>query len=702
MRAGRLPLLPMKKLFVLATAVALVGCRGCDSGVKRVKPVIGVSPVSLDFGKVKVGTSATLPVTIESQSKAELTITSAAIEGASAGSFKLGEVPATVAQLSTSKLEITFTPSNYEAYGAVLVIASSDEEHPKIEVSLTGEGAKAKISVTPECDPVRKCTGSVVVNPPSIDFGAEPFQRLLAPDPTTLPDVSIISAGDVDLVVKRIEITGADKAAFKFIGNATLPAGGLILEPTAGRTIAMQLKPTSETQQSYVAVLEIESDDADNPLIKVNLKGALRPNLPPVLCANLIKVDQGDSTVSRYDTKPFWDLLLVPPAGGYDFGKSREVQPNSYVTFSALSDPDETKCTTDPEDGRAGVEYLWEPLSWPNGAVPLTINGNKNSQATMRVGALTGEYVVKLTVTDVQKHATTTTLKFTVAIRQDLVAQVSWIGYPNIDLDVHLVRPSSQTTTDPFSGAFSFFEEAPTSKTCGDINGWAANYKRTNTGVDFDWGDPGTADDPKLNLDEQGGSVTPVENVSVNYPEDDPRCATGPCRYKVMVHYFKDARNALPDGGTPGPCQVNGTSCKDGERCNCTDTATRCVANDAPNASAPTGAGKCIVPPQPTVRIFVKANPTPAAVIPLDTLSPADRLELAAPCQMLYVADVIWPQRSDAGIDAGAVQVIIKGQDDAGYITSPVIQRFGVRSNGSTGCSPNTTKGGQAWYAPAP
>src|SRR5947207_1526403 len=140
-----------------------------------------------------------------------------------------------------------------------------------------------------------------------------------------------------------------------------------------------------------------------------------------------------------------------------------------------------------------------------------------------------------------------------------------------------------------------------------------------------------------------------------------------------MVHYFKDRRATLPDAGAPGPCIVDGVTCKDGDRCNCLAADARCVASSAPANAAPTGAGQCRVQPQPVVRVFVKANPTPVAVIPLAP----DAVTIGAPCQMLYVADVIWPQRQDGGIDAGAVRVIAQGADDAGLIANPLIRRYG-------------------------
>ncbi|MBI3183029.1 MAG: choice-of-anchor D domain-containing protein [Myxococcales bacterium] len=685
----------MRKLLLLPGLALALSCRGCDQDVKRIRPAIVVSPVSFDFGKVKAGASAEVTVTVSSATRASLAVSSVSIEGGGSA-FAVADPPSSVPGLTDHKMRVAFSPTELRAYEAAVVIASNDEENPETRVSLAGEGAKPTIAVTPECLPAKKCTGTATVEPPAIDFAPEPFERRLLPDVTTLPTVAITNLGEVGLLVTKLAIEGADAAAFKFTGNSALPPGGLPIGAGEGVSLSIRFTPTSESQVDYASEVVIQSDDSAKPEVRVKLTGKLRPNLPPKICANVVKVIPGDGSAPiDYSSKQEWDLLLTLPAGGYDFTQSRDVQPKSVVAFSAISDAaDQTKCTSDPEDGRIGLSWQWKLISTPAGSSPIALGGAATSQATLTPFA-TGEYVVELTVKDTQGHAATTTLKFVVALKEDLVAQLSWNGFSDVDLDVHLVRPTSTTPGDPFSGAFSFFEEGSANKTSGDVNGWALITRQNNPGFDFEWGDVGTFDDPRLNIDDTGSGQL-LENVSLNYPENDPRCQSSACSYKVMVHYFRDAR-----ASSPAPCTVDGgTSCKDGDRCDCA-FGTRCVANDAPKTSAPSGAGKCFVPPEPVVRIFFRGNPTPAAVIPLDTLNPPDKLVLPAPCQMLYLADVLWPAKGDGGVTDAGPQVLVQGAD-GGYVTDPKLARFGFRQQNSLQCSPNLTKGAVDWYGAAP
>jgi hypothetical protein len=422
-----------------------------------------------------------------------------------------------------------------------------------------------------------------------------------------------------------------------------------------------------------------------------------------VICANLVRVVPPVTGDPPRDYTSAWSSLTTVPAGGYDFRLNRDVRPGELAIFSGLSDAaNAMTCSFDPEDGRALI-WAWTLVSAPAGAASLAIAGAATPQAQLRP-VVTGEYTLQLTVTDSQQRATSTTLRFTVAIKQDFVAQLQWPGFAGVDLDVHLVRPSAVTTSsDPFSGVFSFFSAGAANHTAGDINGYAVTTQRAmpGAGFDFDWGQPGSADDPTLNVDDTGNGPL-LENVSLNSPENDPLCATASCTYKVLVHAFNDARVSTPAG-----CVVDGgTGCRDGERCSCA-AAERCVADSAPAGDAGVGAGKCSLAPKPVVRLFFKANPTPAAVIPLDTLSPPDDLVIGAPCQMLYVADVVWPAKSAIGTlpDGGTPPpvVTVTGADVTGRVSSPSIGRFGYRqAGGSLQCSPDVTLSGVPWYAAQP
>ncbi|MBL9037890.1 MAG: choice-of-anchor D domain-containing protein [Archangium sp.] len=683
----------------------------CRSNVGQIAPSIAVAPTIVDFGDVKNGDRATRTLTLESRSQAPVLIGSVTLEAAGSApggleSFGVGTPPPGIEGFGQGTLTVSFSPLVLQAYAANVLIGTNDPERPIVRVPLLGVGAKPILEVTPECLSARGCTGTAVEAPPSIDFAPEPFMRALAVDPSTLPTVNVVNAGPVALKVTKASFEGIDAAAFSFAGNSMFPAEGLTLEAAEGVNLQIQFKPTSEAKSAYSALLAIESDDVDHPRITVGLTGTLRPNAGPVVCANLVRVTpppQGDAP-RDYGSAAQWAPLLVAPAAGYDFTTTRDVRPGELAAFSALSDSSSmTACTSDPEDGRTGLTYLWRVVTQPAGAPPLALSGAATAQVQLRPVA-TGTYVLELSVKDAQQKETLVRLTFAVAIKQDLVVQLQWPGFADVDLDVHLVRPSASTgPADPFSGVFSFFEAGASQKTAGDINGYAATVQRSMSasGFDFDWGNAGSSDDPKLNLDDTGNGPL-IENVSLNFPENDAACATASCTYKVMVHYFRDQRST-----TAAACVVDGgVGCLDGESCSCVATE-RCVADSAPASDAGTGAGKCHVAPKPVVRIYVRGSPTPAAIVPLDTLVPADALVLGAPCQTLYVADVAWPARTAIGTlaDGGSPPPVItvKGADGTGRITSPLLGRFGIRqTGGSLTCSPDTSVNGVQWYSRRP
>ena len=687
----------MRKLVLLSALLGLYGCR-CGGRVNQVQPSLGYAPPTLDFGPVKAGTVATRAVTVSAQTQAEVILSDVSVTDA-VGAFALGASVQTIPGLSSERVEIAFAPTAYQAYAGELVLKSNDADRPEVRLPILGEGAKPVLVVTPTCEVAQRCTGTVTTAPPSITYAPEPYLRLREIPVTELPAVNLVNEGQVSLLVTRLAIEGPDAAAFLFQGNSTLPAGGLEIAAQAGVNLAVRFKPTSDTQQSYAAEVVIESDDPDRPQVRVPLAGALRPNLPPKVCANLVRVKPVDDSERDYSGTSDWAPLLTAPAGGYDFSATRDVAPRAEAIFSAISSAsDETACTSDPEDARIGLTYLWTVTQTPTGAQGLGLSGATTPQATIRP-IVTGEYALLLTVKDTQGNTTAVPIKFSVAVKQDLVAQLQWNGAQDVDLDLHLVRPSAVTNAgDPWSGVFGFFDQGASNKTSGDMNGYARLRQSTTAGFDFEWGLPGTPDDPRLNLDDTGSGAL-VENVSLNRPENDPLCATSPCTYKVLVHYFKDGR--VPPSTA---CAVDGgTGCRDGEACDCVAPA-RCVANDAPVGTSPSGAGKCFDAPKPVVRIFLKGSSTPAATVPLDTLSPADDLRLGAPCQMLYVADVVWPAKADAGTQPdggpGLATIVVKGADVSGRVTAPLIGRFGFRQNGSLQCSPDDSA--RAWYTRQP
>ncbi len=683
----------------VVVSMAWLLAQGCSCGgqVQQITPELAVTPAGLDFGKVKVGGQATRALRLEAKTNALVQITRLTVEGADASAFTVGAV-ASVEALGTADLPVTFQATGTDVAVGSLVIETNSPTTPKLTVPLVGEGAVPTIGVDLECRAMApdNCVGSVTASPRAIDFGAEPLRRVTPLPVTRLPAVFVRNAGLVDVTVRAVRLGGADAAAFTVEGLPPLPPQGQVLAEGEGFNVRVRFVPRSATQASYAATLTVESDDASAPAIVIALRGTLLPNAAPQVCANVVRVvpaAAGDAP-REYGGASFWTTMPGPEV---DLSLVRDVRPGDTVQLSATLDAaNPATCSFDPEDGRQ-LSYAWSVVSGPPG-VPLPALTGATSALARLTPVAVGNYVVELTVRDSAMASATVRLRFAARLKKDLVVQLEWPGYANVDLDLHLVRPSAVSdVNDPFSGAFSYFGAGPSGRTSGDLNGYAASLARSDPGrFDFDWGDAGTDDNPALDVDDKGmGGL--VESVSLNYPERDERCATQPCRYRVYAHYFKDLR-PIPTAA----CFVDGgAACGDGDGCNCTPSS-RCVAS---NADAGVGPGLCFDQPKPQLRFFFFGSATPNAVVPLEGLMPPNRVTLGAPCALMYLADVVWPNRALIGSlpDGGSPppQVVAQGTDGGVRIEQPIVRAYGRRALGQDlQCVSNDDRSGTAWYAP--
>ena len=298
---------------LLAVVVLAVSGCTCKPDVMNVKPTLGVTPPGLDFQKVKVGSSTQKAVRLEAQSRTNVVIESITIEGPGAAAFRLGATPAQVESLGTAMFSVTFTPPAVAVFTASLVIKSNDPDHATIRVAMAGEGALPKLELTPLCETAQGCTASVVVTPPSIDFGMEPLTRPMPLDPTRLPTLVVVNAGNVELDVASVTLGGADPDAFSF-ASGSVPDGGVKLDPSAGFNVPIRFVPTDALQSTYAATVTIVSDDPDQPTITVPLTGTLKPNTPPIVCANLIRVvpQMLGEAPRDYSSATEWAALMTP------------------------------------------------------------------------------------------------------------------------------------------------------------------------------------------------------------------------------------------------------------------------------------------------------------------------------------------------------------------------------------------------------
>jgi hypothetical protein len=225
------------------------------TGMVPATPEITVTPTSLAYGTVPVGTASTLqPVTVRNDGTADLVSGTVTLGGANPDQFKMA--PAndlcsgqTLAPAATCTLGIRFKPTSTGAKTASVVIPSNDADEPTVNVSLTGTGVAPEITVTPAALQY----GTVTVGTAS-----------------TMQPVTVRNDGTANLVMGTVTLGGANPDQFK-MAPANDHCSGQSLAPAATCTVGIRFKPTSTGVKS--ATVTFPSNDADEPSVAVTLGG---------------------------------------------------------------------------------------------------------------------------------------------------------------------------------------------------------------------------------------------------------------------------------------------------------------------------------------------------------------------------------------------------------------------------------------------
>jgi hypothetical protein len=122
---------------------AMVPLRGTG-----IAPAITLTPATLDFGVVSVGSSRTLTVTAMNTGRAALNISAITIAGVG---FTLGAdaTPGILQPNATKTFEVTYQPNSRGVASGVVRVNNDTAENAVAEIPLGGTGAAPGISVTP-------------------------------------------------------------------------------------------------------------------------------------------------------------------------------------------------------------------------------------------------------------------------------------------------------------------------------------------------------------------------------------------------------------------------------------------------------------------------------------------------------------------------------------------------------------------------
>ena len=190
------------------------------SGTGITPAAASVSPSSLNFGNVVIGTSATAQtVTITNTGGAPLTINTVSVAGAKAALFSdSNSCGSVLAGGASCELLVNFQPIAAGPVAASLTIADSAANSPQT-IALSGTG------ITP---------AALTITPPSVSFG-----NVLLGTAATPQTVTLTNSGEATLTIASIQLAAAGASAFTTSNTCSSSlAGGAVC------TVQIGFQPT--------------------------------------------------------------------------------------------------------------------------------------------------------------------------------------------------------------------------------------------------------------------------------------------------------------------------------------------------------------------------------------------------------------------------------------------------------------------------
>lgn len=324
--------------------------------------------------------------------------------------------------------------------------------------------------------------------------------------PSFLPYTSTLVVTSNDELSPRLEVplsgTGVDQPTPDIeIDPSTLDFGIVPVGSTATEFITVSNLGDApltlgDLAQAGSGAFSLATDPSDN-IVGANSD-------VPVLITFAPTSDDGDAGTLQFPSndpdEPVREVVLLGNGGG-DFAYPVAVvdcpatsEPPIWVTFDGAS-------SSDPA-GHLPLTYSWRLIDSPSGTQQDLLNPT-SPQARLFTD-VAGDYDVELVVTNAIGTRSAPARCEVAAIPADeLHVELLW-DTPSADLDLHLARNGADLFAVPDDATFC------------------------NTSPN--WGAAGSDDDPRLDLDDQGGFGP--ENLNVRTPAESA--------FQVRVHYFEE------------------------------------------------------------------------------------------------------------------------------------------------------------------
>ncbi|MHB1021474.1 MAG: choice-of-anchor D domain-containing protein [Acidobacteriaceae bacterium] len=255
-----------------------------------------ITPPSLNFGTVNIGSGTSLPVQVTNTTSSAVTFNNLAITGDYAVSGDCPNAGSTFAVGASCTLQVVFTPTQAGTRTGVLSIATSATTQP-LTVSLNGNGAQAQLQVS-----------SPVLNFGSETLGQSTIQTLTLTNSGTAPILNLVATTTGDYTVTT--------------GCATST-----LAPGATCVLTIVFTPTTTGFRS--GILTISSNDPKSPAtVLLNGTGVQSGSFT-------LTIASGSSPTETVQSgQPAAYTLAVTPVGGYQGVVTLGCAPQSNVPYA--------------------------------------------------------------------------------------------------------------------------------------------------------------------------------------------------------------------------------------------------------------------------------------------------------------------------------------------------------------------------------
>ncbi|HEU4382595.1 MAG TPA: choice-of-anchor D domain-containing protein [Anaeromyxobacteraceae bacterium] len=250
------------------------------TGVVPPAPRIAVSPPSLSFGNVTVGTASPMTLTVSNTGNAPLT---GSITRAASTSIEFTFSPASfnVAAGGSQPVTVTYTPSAVGSDTGSLVVSSNDTTNPSVSVALSGAGVPAPAP-------------HIALNPTSLSFGT------VTVGGSNSLTTQVQNTGTAPLNVTAIALCTSPATSPEFgwspVAPFTVPAGG-------SNTVTVTYTPTAAGADS--GCLAFSSNDAANPTVTLAVSGTGQLLAAPHIAVSPTSLGFGNVTVGTPSSQTF-------------------------------------------------------------------------------------------------------------------------------------------------------------------------------------------------------------------------------------------------------------------------------------------------------------------------------------------------------------------------------------------------------------